>query len=86
MGLGVGVAAIGAGGGGHDGLIELLAEFAAGRGDLPFGLLAQFLGGGAVLHGGDGLAGVVLEVAQERIELLLHVTDFFALLLEALGF
>ena len=29
---------------------------------------------------------MVLEVAQQRVELLLHVTDFFALLLEALGF
>ena len=86
VGTGVFVALVGAGGVGDDGLIELLAEFAAGFGDAAFGLLAELLGGGAILHGGDGLAGVVLEVAHERVELLLQIADLFALLLEALGF
>ena len=85
-GLCVLVAAVGSGGVGDDGLIELLAEFAASLGDAALGFLAELLGGGAVLHGGDGLAGVVLEVAQERVELLLQITNLFALLFEALGF
>ncbi len=64
VGTGVFVSAVGAGGVGDDGLIELLAELAAGAGDAAFGFLAELLGGGAILHGGDGLAGVVLEVAH----------------------
>ncbi len=77
---------VGAGGVGDDGLIELLAEFAAGLGDAALGLLAKLRGGGAILHGGDGLAGVVLEIAHEGVQLLLQVADFIALLLEAFGF
>ncbi len=68
---GVFVTAVGSGGVGDDGLIELLAELAAGLGDAALGFLAELLGGGAVLHGGDGLAGMVLEVAHQRVELLL---------------
>ena len=47
--------------------------------------LPSFLGGGAILHGVDGLASVVLEVAQEGFELLLHLANFCPLFFAALG-
>jgi hypothetical protein len=52
----------------YDGLVELFAEFAAGFCDPAFGFFAKFEGGGSVLNGSDGFAGVVFEIAQERFE------------------
>ncbi len=42
--------------------------------------LDKLLGGGAILHGVDGFARVIFEIAQQGFELLFHLADFGLLL------
>src|SRR5579863_5690361 len=80
LGLGVRVALVGSGRVRDYGGVELLAEFAAQFGDAALGVFGKLLGGGAILDGVDGFAGVVFEVAQKSFELLLHFANFGLLL------
>ena len=81
----MGIVAVGAGRVGNDGRMELLAEFTAQFGDATLGVFGKLLRGGAVLHGIDGFAGVVLEVAEESFEFLLHLADLGLLLFASFG-
>ena len=82
---GVGIVAVGAAGVGNDRGVELLAEFSAQFGDSPLRLFRDFLRGGAVLNGVDRLPRVILEVAQQAFQLLLHLLYFGLLVSFALG-
>src|SRR5260221_415095 len=66
--------------------VKLLFEFPAQFGDALLRLLGHLLRGGAVLHGADGLAHLVLKVLDERFHLALKFADFLPLLLLAFVF
>ena len=83
VGLGVRIAAIGAGMAGDDGGVELFAELAAQAGDAAFGFLGELLLGGAIVDDADGFAGLVFKVFDQRLEFLLHLADLGAPFLEA---
>src|SRR5205085_8415951 len=78
------IAGIGAGGVGHDRLVELLAEFTTELGDTTFSVLRQLERGGALLHRADVLAHLVFEFAQQLFQFFLQLAR--ALLLLALAF
>ena len=69
MWLRVGVAGVGTGAVGDDGLVETLLEFAAEAIDAPFGFFGQLLLGGAVFDGADILAHLEFEFLHQRGEL-----------------
>ena len=81
--LRVGIALVGAGGVRYYRGIELLAKFAAQFGDAALGVFGELLGGGAVLHGVDGFAGVIFEVAKHGFQLLFHFVEFGLLVFAA---
>ncbi len=66
VGLGVGVALIGAGAVGDDGLVKALLKLAAQAGDAAFGLFGELLLGGAIFNGADGLAHLEFKVFEKR--------------------
>ena len=67
--LGVGVAQIGAGAVGDDGLVEALLKLAAQAQDAAFGFFGELLLRGAIFDGADGLAHLELEVLEQRGQL-----------------
>jgi hypothetical protein len=69
MRLRVGVALIGAGAVGDDGLVEALLKLAAQARHAAFGFFRELLLRGAVLDGADGLAHLELEVLEQRGQL-----------------
>ena len=76
--LGVGVALIGAGAVGDDGLVEALLKLAAQAQDAALGLLRQLLLGGAILDGADRLAHLEFEVLEQRGQLGFEVAGAVA--------
>ncbi len=66
--LGVGVLLVGAGGMGNDGGVELAGELAAKGGDATSESRAIFLASALVVDGFDGLAKLVGEIFDERVE------------------
>src|SRR5579863_6092828 len=83
--LSVWIALIGSCGMRDDRSIELLPEFAAKLGDAALGVFGKLLRGSSILNGVDGLAGVILKIAEHAVELLLHVADFGLLFLFSFG-
>ena len=81
--LRVRIAGIGPGGMRHHGGIELLAEFAAHLGNAALSVFRKLQRLRAVLHGIDGFAGPVLEIAQHAFQFLLHLAQLFTLFLAA---
>ena len=69
MRLGVGVAVVGAGAVGDDGLVKALLKFAAQAVDAALGFLGELLLGGAVFDGTDILAHLEFEFLHQRGEL-----------------
>ena len=70
----------------HDRGIELLAEFAAHLGDAALRVFGELQRLRPVLHRVHRLARLVFEVAQQAIDLLFQLAEFFALLFFALLF
>src|ERR1044071_6845282 len=70
----------------HHAGIKLFFEFTAQLGDALLRLFGKLLRGGAVLHGADGFAYLVLKVLDERFHLALKFADFLPLLLLAFIF
>ena len=63
--------------------IKLLTKLTAQLRDAALCVFRELLGGGAVLNGMDGLAGVVLKILEQAVQLLLHLADFVPLLSRA---
>src|SRR3981081_1645094 len=70
---------------GDQGRIELLLEFPPQLGDTPLRLLGKLLRRRPVLSGGDGFAGMVLKIAQNALQLFLHLANLGLLLFPAFG-
>ena len=62
--LGVGIADVGTGAVGDDGLVEALLKLAAETEDAALGLFGELLLRGAVLDGADGFAHLEFEVLE----------------------